>query len=53
MCKGKLEGDAKARTAIDPVSGQPVDKAAAIIGKGDSGAVLYFQSRENLLAYKP
>ncbi len=53
MCKGKLEGDAKARTATDPVSGQSVDKATAIIGKNDSGAVLYFQSRENLLAYKP
>ncbi len=53
MCKGKLEKEPKARIGTDPVSGQSVDKASAVIGKNDTGAVFYFQSRENLLAYKP
>ena len=44
MCKGRLEKDRTARFATDPVSGLPVDKAAAIIGRDASNRVLYFES---------
>ncbi len=47
-CKEKLENDASARTGTDPVSGKPVDKASAVIGRLASGKVLYFESEENL-----
>jgi YHS domain-containing protein len=53
MCKGKLERDATARTATDPVNGHAVDKAAAVIGKTDNGQVFYFESRDTLAAYQP
>ena len=48
MCKEKLEGDAKAREATDPVSGKKVDKARAVIGAAADGRVFYFESEENL-----
>ena len=51
MCKEKLEKDASSRTAIDPVSGKPVDKATAVIGALTGGKVLYFDSEKNLVAY--
>jgi len=47
MCKKKLEEGATSRTAVDPVSGETVDKARAIIGATKDGGVLYFQSEEN------
>lgn len=53
MCKGKLERDATARSATDPVSGHAVDKASAVIGKTENGQVLYFESRDTLAAYQP
>jgi YHS domain-containing protein len=52
MCKGRLEKEASARTAKDPVSGREVDKAVAVIGKQESGDVLYFESRQTLAAYR-
>jgi YHS domain-containing protein len=51
MCKGRLESDAAARTAIDPVSNTSVDKASAVIGKTTTGSVLYFASREHFQSY--
>ena len=51
MCKAKLEQEPAARTAIDPVTKKPVDKAVAIIGKTKTGAALYFENEQNLLAY--
>jgi YHS domain-containing protein len=51
MCKGRLEQDVAARTATDPVSKRPVDKSLAVIARNDRGAVLYFESEENLAAY--
>ena len=51
MCKARLEGDATARTAVDPVTQTPVDKASAVIGTTSSGAALYFASREHFDAY--
>lgn len=53
MCKGKLEREASARTATDPVNGHAVDKASAVIGKTESGEVVYFESRDTLAAYRP
>lgn len=53
MCQGRLERDEAARSATDPVSGRPVDKASAIIGKTDAGDVFYFESRATLAAYQP
>lgn len=53
MCKGKLEREETARTASDPVSGHVVDKATAVIGKTETGQVLYFESRASLAAYRP
>lgn len=50
-CKATLAGDAKARTAVDPVSGKPVDKAVAHIGAYPDGRVLYFGSAANLKAW--
>lgn len=51
MCKERLERDATLRSAIDPVSRRPVDKAAAVIGKTAKGDVLYFENHENLQRY--
>lgn len=51
MCKGRLAQDAAARSAVDPVSGRPVDKAKAVIGATPDGKVLYFESEKNLAAY--
>jgi YHS domain-containing protein len=51
MCKGRLESDPSARTAKDPVSGQQVDKSAAIIGAKEDGTVLYFGSEETFAAF--
>jgi YHS domain-containing protein len=52
MCKGRLEKEASARTAKDPVSGRDVDKAVAVIGKQENGDVLYFESRQTFAAYR-
>ena len=46
MCKGRLAKDAAVRSATDPVSGQAVDKATAVIGASADGKVLYFESEE-------
>lgn len=51
MCKGKLANDPTSRTAVDPVSHRPVDKAVAVIGKAESGATVYFENKENFAAY--
>lgn len=53
MCKGRLETDRSARIARDPVTGEEVDKAAAVIAQDSQGAVLYFASAESLARYRP
>lgn len=53
MCKGKLENDPKSRVAIDPVSGNQIDKADAVFGAAPDGSIYYFESEENLKKYKP
>jgi YHS domain-containing protein len=52
MCKEKLEKQTAARTAQDPVTGEPVDKASAVIVKDASGKVLYFASEATLRRYR-
>ena len=52
MCKGRLASDAIVRSAVDPFSGNRVDKATAVIGALPSGKVLYFESESNLDAYQ-
>lgn len=51
MCKGRLGTDAAIRSAKDPVTGQPVDKATAVIGATPDGKVLYFQSEKTFSSY--
>ena len=51
MCEGKLRDDARARTANDPLTGKPVDKALAVIAKTGSGSVLYFENEQNLARF--
>ena len=51
MCKERLEKDEASRFAIDPVSGNKVDKAKAVIGVLPGAAVLYFENEENLKKY--
>ena len=52
MCKGKLAADAGARTATDPISNKPVDKATAVIGATPDGKVLYFENETNFTQFK-
>jgi YHS domain-containing protein len=52
-CKGRLETDAQVRTAIDPVSGEPVDKATAVLAQDVDGKVLYFASVDTMNRYRP
>lgn len=50
-CKQTLANDPAARTAIDLVSGNPVDKATAVVGARPDGSVLYFENEANLQEY--
>lgn len=50
-CKATLAGDARARMAVDPVSGKTVDKSLAHIGASADGKVLYFENAANLKAW--
>jgi YHS domain-containing protein len=52
MCKEKLEKQPGMRTARDPVSGEEVDKAKAVIVQDASGKVLYFASEDTLRRYR-
>ncbi|MBC7171929.1 MAG: hypothetical protein H5U40_05870 [Polyangiaceae bacterium] len=51
MCERRLSTDASARRAADPLSGERVDKATAVIARTASDSVLYFASVENLEQY--
>src|SRR5262245_20885764 len=50
-CNERLEKDPAARTAMDPVSRRPVDKATAVLGKTDKGAIVYFENEQNLRVF--
>lgn len=51
-CKEKLEQQPAMRTAQDPVTGEPVDKAKAIIVQDSTGNVLYFASEDTLRRFR-
>lgn len=51
MCKERLEQNAAARQAVDPVSGKAVDKALAVIGALPNGEVVYFESKDTFQKY--
>lgn len=52
MCKDKLNQQPAARTAQDPVTGESVDKASAVIIQDSSGKVMYFASEDTLRRYR-
>ncbi len=53
MCVDKLNNIESARIAIDPFSGNPVDKSEAfIVVTNPQGAVAYFESEANYNAFK-
>ena len=51
MCADKLKGDASLRSAVDPVSGNYVDKSSAIIGTDPHSMTYYFENEENFHKY--
>lgn len=51
MCKDRLAKDPAARSAVDPVSGNPVNKAEAVIGAGPDKTVYYFENEETFQKY--
>ncbi len=52
MCKDRLGNEPGARTAQDPVTGETVDKASAVIIQDATGKVKYFASEETLGRYR-
>jgi len=48
MCKAKLEKIQSMRVATDPVSGNAVDKATALIGTAPDGTAYYFENEKNM-----
>lgn len=48
MCKARLEQHEQLRVAIDPVTGNEVDKAEAVIAADAYNRVFYFESEETL-----
>lgn len=51
-CKDRLAEDEAIRYAVDPVTGEKVDKATATIAARPDGSVLYFASAESLAKYR-
>lgn len=51
MCKEMLQKAPEKRSAVDPVSGKAVDKAAAVIGADAHGMTYYFENAENFQKY--
>lgn len=52
MCKDKLNQQPAARLAQDPVTGEAVDKAKAVIVQDAQGRVKYFASEATLARYR-
>ncbi|MFN7943138.1 MAG: hypothetical protein U0X73_16215 [Thermoanaerobaculia bacterium] len=51
-CKERLETHLSLRESMDPISRRMVDKAVAVIGVLPSGTVVYFETEQNLVAYR-
>jgi YHS domain-containing protein len=52
MCKDKLDNQPESRLAKDPVTGEAVDKATAIIIQDPQGKVMYFASEATLRQFR-
>jgi YHS domain-containing protein len=52
MCEGRLRNDSASRSALDPVSGNAVDKATAVIGRTRDGRTFYFENDRTFMAYE-
>lgn len=52
MCAKNMKENSAARYAIDPLTGQHVDKGDAVIGVIPTGDVLYFASEENFITFQ-
>lgn len=53
MCVKKLNENPESRFAIDPVSGERVNKAEAIVGATPDSTVYYFESVANMKKFEP
>lgn len=53
MCKSRLANEPTTRAAIDPTTGEEVDKATAVIVRDSEDHVLYFANEQNLRDYRP
>jgi len=51
MCKGTLTNKLESHYAIDPISGNKVDKAIATIGAAPDGSVHYFENEDNFKSF--
>lgn len=51
MCKGRLANEPAARSSLDPVSGNPVDKATAVVARDERGRTFYFENSETFARY--
>lgn len=52
MCKTRLANEPGTRLATDPVTGQTVDKATAVIAKQSDGKLVYFASADTFSRYR-
>jgi len=52
MCKTQLADDPSTRSDVDPVSGNKVDKATAVVGVDKTGNVYFFENVQNLERYR-
>jgi YHS domain-containing protein len=52
MCEERLKTDQAVRLAVDPVTGDWVDKASAVVAARPDRSVLYFSSEETLERYR-
>jgi YHS domain-containing protein len=50
-CAARLGSQAEARTANDPVTGKPVDKASAVLARDANNRVYYFESEATFASY--
>lgn len=51
-CRDRLTTEPAVRTARDPVSGEVVDKASAVLARDDRNGILYFASAEHARQYR-
>lgn len=52
-CIGRLLTDGRLRYAVDPATGNAVDKAEAFIVSREDGTVIYFESEGTARDYRP